>query len=67
MNSENNQIDYLGILLITTFFLLLTYAGYLAYQSIDWKVLERLEQAPIELPAPPIASPSPSVTQKPTN
>lgn len=64
---ENKKIDYVGILLISTFFLLLGYSGFLAYQSIDWKVLERLEKAPIELPSPPVASPSATTTQKPTN
>jgi hypothetical protein len=42
--------DYLSIILLTSFFLLLTYAGYLSYQSIDWDVLKRLESSPIALP-----------------
>lgn len=64
---ENKQIDYPGVILITIFLLLLSYAGFLAYQSIDWKVLERLEQAPIELPTPNVASPSATTTQTPVN
>lgn len=50
---DNKQIDYPGILLVTILLILLTYAGYLAYKSIDWKVLDRLEQSPIVLPTPP--------------
>jgi len=50
---ENKQLDYPGILLISIFLILLSYAGFIAYKSIDWKVLDRLEQSPIVLPTPP--------------
>lgn len=63
MNS--NRPDYFGIALLTIFFLLLTYAGYLSYKSIDWTVLQRLEATKLVLPTPiptnfvsPPASPS---------
>lgn len=44
--------DIIGISLLTLLFLLLAYAGYLAYQSIDWTVLKRLEATPLVLPTP---------------
>jgi len=46
------KTDYIAIILLSSFFLLLTYAGYLSYQSIDWDVLKRLENSPIVLPTP---------------
>ncbi|MEK7527796.1 MAG: hypothetical protein AAB574_02105 [Patescibacteria group bacterium] len=46
------KTDYVAIILLSSFFLLLTYAGYLSYQSIDWDVLKRLENSPIVLPTP---------------
>lgn len=55
-----NQKDPLGYILITIFFILLAYAGYLSAKSIDWDVLKRMEQAPINLP-------NPSITTTPTN
>ncbi|KKR68347.1 MAG: hypothetical protein UU09_C0011G0024 [Microgenomates group bacterium GW2011_GWA2_40_6] len=42
--------DYLSIILLISFFLLLTYAGYLSFKSIDWDVLKRLESSPIAIP-----------------
>lgn len=47
---EKNKIDYVGVTLIVIFFILLSYAGYLSYKSIDWDVLDRLEKAPLVLP-----------------
>ncbi len=62
---NKNDIDYVGVILITVFLILLSYAGYLSYRSIDWDVLKRLEQAPLGVPSPiptvsvaPIATPS---------
>lgn len=59
---NKNDIDYVGVILITIFLILLSYAGYLSYRSIDWDVLKRLEQAPLGVPSPiptvPIATPS---------
>lgn len=49
---KENEIDYIGVILVTTFLILLSYAGYLSYRSIDWDVLKRLEAAPITLPTP---------------
>lgn len=64
---EKTKIDYIGILLVSLFFIFLTYAGYLAYISIDWDVLVRLEQQPITIPPinnqTPVTTPSP--VQKP--
>jgi len=59
---NKNQYDFPGIIIITIFLILLSYAGYLAYKSIDWDVLKRLEAQPIVLPTPvpttPVASPT---------
>lgn len=52
------KIDLIGSLILAVFFLSLTYAGYLSYRSIDWTVLDRLEQTKLILPTPAIASPS---------
>lgn len=49
---NKNKIDYVGVTLILVFFILLSYAGYLSYKSIDWDVLKRLEQAPLGVPSP---------------
>ena len=55
---ESPKIDFWGYLIISTFLLLLAYAGYLSYKSIDWAVLTRLESQTLVLPTPIIASPS---------
>lgn len=49
---NKNKIDYIGVTLILIFFILLSYAGYLSYRSIDWDVLKRLESAPLGVPSP---------------
>jgi len=48
----DNKITPLGYLLIATFFILLSYAGWLSAKSIDWDVLKRVENAPLSLPSP---------------
>jgi hypothetical protein len=50
--TNKNNIDYIGVTLILIFFILLSYAGYLSYKSIDWDVLKRLEEAPLNVPTP---------------
>jgi hypothetical protein len=57
--------DYIAILLLSSFFLLLTYAGYLSYQSIDWDVLKRLENSPIAIPTLTVSSSSPTASATP--
>ena len=52
------KLDIWGVLLISLLFLLLTYAGYLSYKSIDWTILKRLESETLVLPTPVVASPS---------
>jgi hypothetical protein len=61
MPPKENKIDFWGYLIIGFFLLLLSYAGYLSYKSIDWTVLTRLESQKLVLPTPIIASPSASV------
>ena len=56
---ETPKSDFIAISIITIFFLLLSYAGYISYQSIDWTVLKRLESQKLVLPTP-ISSPSAS-------
>jgi len=55
---QNNKITPFGYLLITTFFIFLSYAGWLYTKSIDWKVLERLEDAPLAIPTGNITLPA---------
>lgn len=52
MSMEDKPIDFWGWLLIITLLLSLSYAGYLAYVSIDWDVLKHLEAQPLILPTP---------------
>jgi len=61
MKPNQNQLDFWGYLIITILLLLLSYAGYLSYKSIDWTVLTRLESQTLVLPTPIIASPSASI------
>jgi len=49
---NKNKIDYVGIFLILVFLILLSYASFLSYKSIDWDVLKKLEQAPLGVPSP---------------
>ena len=55
---ELKRLDFWGYLIISVLFLLLSYAGYLSYKSIDWTVLTRLESQTLVLPTPIPASPS---------
>jgi hypothetical protein len=55
---ESPKIDFWTYLLVGTFLLLLAYAGYLSYKSIDWTILNRLESQTLVLPTQVIASPS---------
>ena len=55
---QPSKLDFWGYLIIGFFLLLLTYAGYLSYISIDWTVLKRLESETLVLPTPIVASPS---------
>lgn len=58
MDHQKPPVDYPGILIITTLLLLLSYAGYLAYQSIDWDALKHLEAQPLMVPPPTVVSPT---------
>ncbi len=53
---EKTKFDVLGFSLIISFFAVLTYAGYLSYKGIDYKILNKLESIKLELP--PEATPS---------
>jgi GR25 family glycosyltransferase involved in LPS biosynthesis len=56
---NQNKITPLGYLLIATFFILLSYAGWIYTKSIDWTVLKRMENSPLTLPT---GVPSPTAT-----
>lgn len=45
-----NKITPIGYLLLATFFILLSYYGWIYTKSIDWNVLKRMESAPLSLP-----------------
>jgi hypothetical protein len=47
-----NQKDPIGTIIITIFFILLTIAGIISYKSIDWNVLKRMENTPLNMPSP---------------
>lgn len=55
---EPQKIDFWTYLLISLLFILLAYSSYLAYKSIDWDVLKKLEAQKLVLPTPAISSPS---------
>lgn len=48
----NLTIDKIGVAIMTFLILLLAYAGYLSYQSIDFNVLKKLEATKLILPTP---------------
>lgn len=50
--------DVVGIILLSSLFILLIVAGIISYQSIDWTVLNRLENQKIILPTPNPTTPS---------
>jgi hypothetical protein len=56
---NQNKITPLGYFLIASFFILLSYAGWIYSQSIDWDVLKRMENSPLTLPT---SIPSPTIT-----
>ena len=62
---KHKPLTPIGAVLIIIFLLLLSYAGYLSYISIDWTVLQRLESQKLVLPTPITASPS-AATVSPT-
>lgn len=54
---NQNKITPFGYFLLITFFILLSYAGWVYSNSIDWKVLERMESTPLTLPTAVPTSP----------
>jgi hypothetical protein len=54
---NQNKPNTVGIILITILLILLTYAGFLSYKSIDYKILEKLEATPLDLPPQPTTIP----------
>ena len=49
-----NQKPNITLVILMAFFLLtLTYAGFLAYKSIQFDVLDKLESTPLQLPPAP--------------
>ena len=48
----NSKPDPILLSLICILLLFLTYAGFLAYKSIDFQILEKLESTPLILPSP---------------
>jgi len=50
--------NLIGNIIIVTLLILLSVAGFISYQSIDWTVLKRLEAQPLILPTPIPNNPS---------
>ncbi len=65
MTNLDKPLHPVGYFLLSIFFILVLYAGFLSYKSIDWNVLKRLEQQPIYLPTPQ-TQPISSVTSTPS-
>ena len=57
MQDNQNKPDLLGGLLIIALLICLTYAGILSYKSIDFKILDKLEASPLQLPPSPTTIP----------
>lgn len=57
----NQKPDPILLSLVGILLLVLTYAGILAYQSIDFKILEKLEASPLNLPTQ--TNPTPQIPQ----
>jgi len=63
---EQNKINPLGYFLLLSFFILLSYAGWIYAKSIDWDVLKRMENSPLTLPTQAPISPPASISATPT-
>lgn len=50
---QPDSFSYILILLLLVF---TTYAGFFAYKSIDFSVLEELEKEPLNIPPPPASN-----------
>lgn len=67
MTEENKKPDYIGNTIVFILLGLLIYAGIVAYKSIDWSVLTRLESQQLILPTPiPTSAATPSATASPS-
>jgi hypothetical protein len=55
------EIDTTGYILIISLFIMLIIAAYLSFKSIDYKILEKLEAVPLNLPTP--ANPNPIIQE----
>ena len=63
---NQNKITPFGYFLLLLFFILLSYAGWIYSQSIDWNVLKRMENSPLTLPTQTIITPSATISATPT-
>lgn len=64
MNPNNKSNPIIGNLLLTGLFLLLLVAAVYSYKSIDWQVLQKMEEQPLNLPTP---IPSQNLTATPSS
>jgi hypothetical protein len=55
------EIDFLGYTLIISLFIVLAIGAYLSFKSIDYKILDKLEAVPLNLPTP--ANPNPIIPE----
>ncbi|MGI5840827.1 MAG: hypothetical protein ACOX6N_01270 [Patescibacteria group bacterium] len=49
---DDNHIETPILIMIFLLLILLSYAGYTSYKSIDFQVLKKLEDQPLNLPTP---------------
>lgn len=63
---NENKITPFGYFLLISFFILLAYAAWIYAKSIDWDVLERMENSPLTLPTQTIIPPSTTISATPT-
>jgi len=57
MQDNQDKPDLLGSILIIALLICLTYAGILSYKGIDFKILNKLEASPLQLPPSPTTIP----------
>ena len=60
---KDQKIEPIGYILLSALTLAITYGGFLAYKSIDWGVLQRLESQTLILPTQAPVDPSKNIPE----
>lgn len=60
---NDQKIEPIGYILLSILTLAITYGGFLAYKSIDWGVLQRLESQTLVVPTQTPSDPSKNIPE----